>query len=101
VSPRECGALHCHLPINGVRPLRTPIVTMRRPWLDNSLLHLTVACILKTKRQTTHVVHGFNNLIPKSVSSCNIWVMIPCSLILGNAPIMVESHKGKVVFVLN
>jgi hypothetical protein len=38
---RECRAAHCRLPWNGRRPLRTPIVTTQRPWLD----HL-VACAI-------------------------------------------------------
>jgi hypothetical protein len=51
---KECCAARCHLPWNGQRPLPTSIVA-EAPivWSLDSLYHMMVTCILKTKHYRT------------------------------------------------
>jgi hypothetical protein len=55
---RECPAAHCRLAWTGRMLLWTPVVNYEAPivWSFDSLRHLTVTCILKSKQYRTYAV---------------------------------------------
>lgn len=61
---RECCAVHCCLPWNGRRLLQTPTVNYKVPMVGyfDSLHHLTMICILKTKQDIGHMLYNISNL---------------------------------------
>jgi hypothetical protein len=58
---KECRAAHCHLPWNGRRPLRIPIITTNQApmfWSDG-FHHFSVTCMFNTERHRSYVVLFF------------------------------------------